>query len=268
MKLGIGTYTYAWALGVPGHLPKQRMSAFDLLDRAIAEDITLVQFCDNAPLTDVSPNDLDRFTERAQEAQVAIEIGTRGLDPMNLEANLALALRFHSPFIRLVIDRGDDQPRSEEAVKRLKPLVERLAETPVKLAIENHDRFTCDTLVEMIGELGEESVGICLDTVNSFGAEEPPAEVVPKLAPHALNLHIKDFTIERASHQFGLIIEGCPAGEGRLDIPKLVEEVGAHGRCHTAILEFWLPPEENVEATIEKERRWTDRSLRYLKSVL
>ena len=30
MRLGIGSYTYTWALGVPGHLPENPMTAADL----------------------------------------------------------------------------------------------------------------------------------------------------------------------------------------------------------------------------------------------
>ena len=34
MQLGIGSYAYAWSIGVPGHPPAQPMTAFDLLDEA------------------------------------------------------------------------------------------------------------------------------------------------------------------------------------------------------------------------------------------
>ena len=47
-------------------------------------------------------------------------------------------------------------------------------EAGVVLAIENHDKFSTDELVYMVEELGPSWVGICLDTVNSFGALEGP----------------------------------------------------------------------------------------------
>ena len=34
MRLGIGSYTYTWAVGVPGHLPLRPLSAIDLLANA------------------------------------------------------------------------------------------------------------------------------------------------------------------------------------------------------------------------------------------
>ena len=120
----------------------------------------------------------------------------------------------------------------------------------------------------MVTELGDQHVGIVLDTVNSFGAEESPSKVLQTLGPLTLNLHLKDYVIRRASHQMGLLVEGCAAGEGRLDIPQLVSEVESFGQCQTAILEFWLPPEEDIEATLLKERDWAERSVHYLKGVI
>ena len=45
-----------------------------------------------------------------------------------------------------------------------------------------------------------------------------------------MNLHIKEFTIHRVDHQLGFVIEGCPAGQGRLDVPWLLQELHASGR--------------------------------------
>ena len=104
--------------------------------------------------------------------QLAIELGTRGLAPQNLRANLRLAVRLGSPFLRLVLDSHGDEPGAEEAVSRLKPFMPEFADAGVKLALENHDRFPVRTLAWMVEQLGADQTGICLDTVNSFGALE------------------------------------------------------------------------------------------------
>ena len=67
--------------------------------------------------------------------------------------------------------------------------------------------------------------GVCLDTVNSFGALEGPAVVVEALAPLAVNLHVKDFVVTRHSSQMGFTVEGRPAGQGSLDVPWLFREL-------------------------------------------
>src|SRR6187455_3438660 len=101
MMLGLGSYTFAWAIGVPGHPPERPMNAFDLLDEAARLDVQLVQICDNLPLTQFSSAELDRFATRAEELKIQVELGTLGLDPENLRAYLELARRFNAPFVRV-----------------------------------------------------------------------------------------------------------------------------------------------------------------------
>ena len=123
MRLGIGSYTFTWAVGVPGHTPPRPLSALDLLDRAHQLGVQIVQFCDNLPLVLIDARDLDALEDRARSLQLAIELGTRGLAPQNLRANLRLAVRLGSPFLRLVLDSHGDEPGAEEAVSRLKPFM-------------------------------------------------------------------------------------------------------------------------------------------------
>jgi sugar phosphate isomerase/epimerase len=108
-------------------------------------------------------------------------------------------------------------------------------------------------------------VGICLDTVNSFGSLEGPEVVVETLAPYVVNLHVKDFTIRRVVHQMGFIIEGAPAGQGRLNIPWLMRQLPGG---ISAVLELWTPYQENTPATVALEAQWADESVNYLKNTL
>jgi len=138
----------------------------------------------------------------------------------------------------------------------------------VRLAIENHDRFSARTLAEMVEQLGPEQVGICLDTVNSFGALEGPQAVVATLAPYALNLHLKDFTIRRVSSQMGFVVAGCPAGRGRLNVPWLLEQLRAAGRDVNAIIELWTPLGTSLEETTQQELAWAQESVAYLRQYI
>ena len=58
-----------------------------------------------------------------------------------------------------------------------------------------------------------------------MGEGEGVAAVVDTLAPSPLNLHLKEFTVARVSHKMGFVVEGCPAGQGMLNIPWLLEEI-------------------------------------------
>ena len=141
-------------------------------------------------------------------------------------------------------------------------------EAGVVLAIENHDKFSTNELVYMVEELGPGWVGICLDTVNSFGALEGAEVVVEKLSPFTVNLHCKDFVVRRAEHLMGFTIEGRPVGEGQLDVPWLIEQLGGVDRDMSAIIELWTPPGATLDATIATEREWAEMSVHYLQKLL
>jgi sugar phosphate isomerase/epimerase len=119
-------------------------------------------------------------------------------------------------------------------------------------------------LRDMMEAIGSERVGVCLDTANSLGAGEGIREVAQVLAPHTVNLHIKDYTIERLPYLMGFSISGRPAGDGMLDLPELLQLLQPYGRCRSAILETWVPPEESLESTVKKEAEWAASSVHYL----
>ena len=269
MHLGIGSYTFTWAVGVPGHPPGQPLTPLGLLERAVKLGVGVVQFCDNLPLTALASAELDVLCAFARKHCLAVELGTRGIaDTANLLTHLELAKRLSAPFVRLVVDSQGHEPSPEECVSRLRPLLPRFAEAGVKLAIENHDRFTSATLAAMVEQLGPEQVGICLDTVNSFGAMEGPEVVVKTLAPYTLNLHVKDFTIARVSSQMGFVINGCAAGQGRLNVPWLLDQLRAAGRDVNAILELWTPFGPTLDDTIAREAAWAEESVRGLRRFI
>ena len=89
--------------------------------------------------------------------------------------------------------------------------------------------------------------------------------VVETLASYTLNLHLKDLWIYRTVHTMSFIIEGRPVGQGMLDIPWVLAEMGKQSQDMNVILEMWTPPEEDLEDTIVKERRWVAESVAYLR---
>ncbi|MEK7677187.1 MAG: TIM barrel protein [Verrucomicrobiota bacterium] len=269
MRLGLGSYTFTWAVGVPGHPPSRPLTALGLLERASRLGVHVVQFCDNLPLTALSPRELDALSALAWEHRTAVEVGTRGIaNTADLLAHLELARRFSAPFVRVVIDSLGHEPSPEDTVTLVRPLLPRFADAGIKLAIENHDRFTSRALAGIVEALGPAHAGICLDTVNSFGALEGPEVVVKTLAPYTLNLHLKDFTIARVSSQMGFVVKGCAAGRGRLNVPWLLDELRAAGRDVNAILELWTPFGPTLDDTLAREAAWAEESVRYLRKFI
>jgi sugar phosphate isomerase/epimerase len=243
------------------------MSLKELIKKASDHGLTRVQVADNFPLENLKFRELQELAAFAKDYQVKIEVGARGLKPERLDTYLEIARLFGSPFLRFVIDEKGYEPEIPAIIKLINEKIEGFKYAGIMLAIENHDRFKCQELVRLIQETNPESVGICLDTINSFGAGEGVQEVLDQLLPFTLNFHIKDFIIQRKFHQMGFDISGTPAGSGLLDIPRMVAELEKIGRCFSCTLELWTSPEENLIDTIEKERQWADQSLEYLKGT-
>jgi sugar phosphate isomerase/epimerase len=268
MKLGISSYTYTWAVGVPGSLPAKQLSAFDLVDKSFVSGLNLVQIADNLPLDIWSAEHLFDLYSHAEKKNISIEMGGRGLTPEHTIQCLKTAIALHSPILRMVIDGASFEPDIKSAISIIKELQPEFESYKIRLAIENHDRFKARDFEKIVQSVGSEWVGICLDSVNSMGAGEGFEEVSRILLPYTINLHIKDFTIRRVSHKMGIIIEGSPAGKGMLNIKDTVESLNKYKRCQSAILELWTPPEKEIEDTIIKEEKWANESIDYLKYII
>jgi 3-oxoisoapionate decarboxylase len=262
--VGLSSYTFPWAVGVPGWQPAQPLTAIELLHIAREVGVGVVQFADNLPLDDLDEQELHRLEAFAGDHGIQIEVGTRGIGE-HLIRYADLAVRLGSPFVRVVIDRAGDEPTVQEAVARLSGYEDAYRTRGLALAIENHDRFASEQLLDVVDTLGSWT-GICLDTVNSLGALEPPEQVIAALGPRAINVHLKDFTIKRHRHALGFEVIGTPLGQGRLDLPRLLAALDGWGRVQTAILELWTPLEETLDLTIAKEHSWAVASLAHLRA--
>lgn len=261
MRLGVGSYTFPWAVGVPGYPPEAPLEAMGLLELAHRLGASAVQYCENLPLSRLSPAERERLRARAQELGLRVEVGLRGLEEQEILEGLELARFFGASFLRLVVDRPGDEPSAEEVVGRLRPLAEAFRRAGVRLGLENHDRFPCRTLRALVEALGRDWVGVVLDTANSLAAGEGWETVAAVLSPYAVQLHLKDFAVRRLPHMLGLLVEGAPLGRGLLP----AEELLRMGLPTT--LELWTPFQGELEATIALERRWAEESLAYARSL-
>jgi sugar phosphate isomerase/epimerase len=268
MRLGISSYTFVWAIGVPGYpQPVRPLTADDLLDKAIDLGLKVVQIADNLPLHRLSYGELDRLADRAAKQHIDVEVGTAGLVPDHLREYLSIAVRLHSPFLRVVIDSDDSQPSPYAAAQMLEEVLPDFRRAGVCLAIENHDRFPASILAGLLKRAGD-GVGICLDTANSLACGEDVHTVLRVLAPWVVNVHIKDFFIQRLPHKKGFIVEGRRAGCGVLNIAAVIEDLRMASRDPNLILELWPPPEPTIDESIAKEDAWARESIRYLRDFV
>jgi sugar phosphate isomerase/epimerase len=243
------------------------MTELDLLNKTLKAGMTCLQIGDNIPLHLFSAERLEQFRTSISENNIRLEVGARKLTREHLNRHLDIATVFKSPLLRFVIDGDQYEPNSAEIITIIKECVPRLKENDVVLGIENHDRFKAKELAFIMQAINSDYVGICLDCVNSIGAGEGLEWVASILLPFTVNLHIKDFTIQRVDHQMGFTVTGTPLGQGMIQLPALREKLAVYNRCESAVLEQWVTPETNLEETIRKEEQWANQSIEYIKQI-
>ena len=158
MKLGISSYTFGWAVGVPGHEPAHPLDECGLLDKARELGVKLLQIGDNLPLHTFDVARLNRLALRASNENVQLEIGARRLTVERVAEYAAIARGLDAKLIRFVIDDADYHPKPDTVTGILRELASLL--DGLTLGLENHDRFTASTLRSTIELAGDNRIGV------------------------------------------------------------------------------------------------------------
>ncbi len=108
--------------------------------------------------------------------------------------------------------------RGRRSLELAAPVVQRHR---VPLAVENHKDQRVDERVELLRSIGCEFVGACVDMGNNLALLEEPVEVVEKLAPWALSVHLKDQAVQE--YEDGFLLSDVPLGGGCLDLKKMTD---------------------------------------------
>ncbi|SKC05188.1 sugar phosphate isomerase/epimerase family protein [Dyadobacter psychrophilus] len=268
MELGISSFTYGWNVGMTGSMAEKAMNETDLVHQTLNFGLKCLQIGDNLPIHTFDEGRRSQFKALVKQNGIRLEIGAKNLSPENLERYISLCVFFDAPLLRFVIDDEHYQPDAHNVIALIKDFLPELIDKNIVLGIENHDRFKAQQLAYIMDAIGHRHVGICLDCVNSIGAGEGLAYVASILAPYTVNLHIKDFKISRLPHKMGFTVNGEIAGKGMTDLPWLLQTVKRGGSCQSAVLEQWVPPEENIEDSCRKEREWAEQGIAYVKSLI
>jgi len=267
MVFGLSSFTYGWAIGTKGFTPEKPMTEIDLLSKTLKAGMHCLQVGDNLPLHMLSTERLEQFRTAVSQHDIRLEVGARKLDRDHLSRYIDIASYFKSPLLRFVVDGEKYEPDSAEIINVIKEFIPRLRENKLVLGIENHDRFKAKELAFIMQSIDSDRVGICLDCVNSIGAGEGLEWVSSVLMPFTVNLHVKEFIIQRVDHQMGFTVTGAPLGKGMIQLPVLLEKLAKYNRCESAVIEQWVTPEATLAETIRKEEQWANKSIEYLKQL-
>lgn len=265
--LGLSSYAYYWAAALkPNGKP---FTAWDLLDRTVALGLDVVQICENVPLVGWAESDLERFRESATRQGVLLELGVRSLDFAHLRTAFETAHILGSRILRFVPwsgSQGQQRLPGDKLYGFVKALLPLCREYAITLAIENYFDIRDEELVACVERLGDEHIGICLDTANSTGFLQPPLETVKVLAPYTVSLHLKDFIVLKPA--IGYRVTGVALGQGWLDVPAVLNIIREAGRQPHVLLELWVDEAESEAATLSREDDWVRESVAYARDQL
>ena len=179
MKLGISSYTYTWAVGVPAYpCEGKKLSALDLVNKASKVGVQVVQICDNLHLHKLGKEELTELRQTAEKLGITIEVGTCGVEPEHLRMYLEIAHLLNSDIVRVLLHKSNGLISINEAYEYINEVLHEFESKKIKIVIENHERHSVKELTWLVDKLNSEYVGICLDTVNSFAALECPQQVI------------------------------------------------------------------------------------------
>jgi 3-oxoisoapionate decarboxylase len=181
----------------------------------------------------------DALRERARAASMYIEgiisLPRDQADLARFEGEISTAKRAGADVVRTVMLSGRRYETfatttafrrfaetSSHALSLAAPVV---ARHDIRLAVENHKDLRADELLALLKRVGNDHVGVCLDTGNSIALLEDPMEVVETLAPRAFTTHFKDMGVE--DYRQGFLLAEVPLGTGILDLPRVVRVVRA-----------------------------------------
>ena len=271
MKLGIGTYCYMWAIGFKfgdkEARPPRPMGAFDLLRRAHELGLRLVQYGPNLPLAALSEPIWTGSSPRRRHGTSSWSWAPAAWRPSTWRARSRSHSASASKILRTIPEIGG-QPAAVADIPGYLKAIQPLAEAAgVKVGIENGKIAALD-LKWVLDTVGSPTFGIILDMANSFAVPEGWRYVTEILAPYTICLHHKEFTVKRAWHMMGFIIEGQPSGQGLVDTPWLLETLDKAGARYNVIIELWPPEQASIEETIALEDKWVVESIPYLRQFV
>lgn len=132
-------------------------------------------------------------------------------------------------------------------VEHSRLVADRAGELGIQSSIENHGLFMqhADRVARLVEAVDRPNFGVTLDLGNSLFATQDHVAAARTLAPHAINVHVKDFIInptdaERAweTYPAGPVLEACTVGDGDVNVQGCLQHVVEAGYDGPFIVEF------------------------------
>jgi 3-oxoisoapionate decarboxylase len=178
-----------------------------------------------------------------------------------------VATALDAPLVRTMGGWHGKPASIPELERDLREILPSYASAGVSIALENYEAYRTQELAALVRRIDHPRLGICLDLTNSFGALESADSILDNLAEVTINIHLKEFIVERLPHLMGFAFVGRPAGQGKLPLESIFSRVAHFGREPDAVIELWTPFKRSLSETLAQEEEWARMSIDYLKST-
>jgi len=172
-------------------------------------------------------------------------VGSSGLQNADLQNSVRIARGLGAKVTRFALtpilcgDRAAAGERWHQLVKstkeKLAELAPMAADSGITIAIENHQDFTSQELVNLCLESGP-NVGIVFDTANTFPTGESPLDFTRVIAKHVRYLHLKDYRVQFTDEGYRLV--RCASGDGCVPYAGIVDILAQHHQSLPAAIEI------------------------------
>jgi sugar phosphate isomerase/epimerase len=189
-RIGLSSYAFFWQLSDRVSRP---LSIHEALERTAALGVDLFQICDYAPLEAMSEAELRAVRATADSLGISLELGTKGIRTEHLRRFLHIAKILGAPLLRTMFNTPGHIPTADEAVEIFTEVLPEFKAAGVRIAVETYEQVPTSRILEVVERVGSLYLGVCSDPANTVAALESPREVIDAVAPHVLNMHIKDF---------------------------------------------------------------------------
>lgn len=234
-------YGFAASVSLDSHPARIR-------EMAAEAGVTLTAFCAHANLLDPAAPEVYGTTEIIKAIRLAALLGIEHV--ITTEGHPKTGF-------------SDDLTQSERILlirEKLTTPVLWAEELGVKLLIETHGIVTDSVAAmgDLLDALGhEESVGVCLDTGNSWLGGADPREYIRTFGERIGHVHWKDIGREMEPERgrlFGCGMAVIPLGEGLVDLPGIVSDLKTVGFDGYTTLE--IAGTANVLRSVERLKEW------------
>ena len=236
-QLGLNPYGLTYHLGLQGqNTPRANPDGKGLagfLD--VARDIGAHSIeIHNAWIAELDPSAKQALRQRLAELSL-MPVISLGPPLAAVESAIESALAVGATIVRLGLTPvlcGDRNAWGAEwpallanARTQLRTHAPRAAESGLTFAIEDHQDFTSQELVDLCAASGP-NVGICFDTGNPLAVGEAPLEFARRVAPFVRHVHLKDYNPQWTAEGYRLV--RCAIGDGAVPFPEIAAILAAH----------------------------------------